>query len=264
MGSTIAKPVESATLQSRREQVALACDHDRLFRSESGSSGVALRSTEAWAVSAALLWLLGEYDASHEATLGAFNSKGPQLEGATEFVEDLKDPEWVHKHRVCPEQVLLHAALHRLEGPLEADKLSLSGYDNARIWYGRLDPRFQVLEDLVEFAKKHAPKVAARCVVPEGLVHVRKVPVRTPGVQGAAAWAGPGRMVFLEAGAWDPYAFIDVVKEVREAEESNGELDAELAQLKSEALLVQQEELASVFRHATKQAMGGDDQYDYA
>jgi len=122
----------------------------------------------------------------HEATLGAFNSRGPELEGATSFVEDLKDPEWVQKHRVSPEQVLLHAALHRMEGPLEADRLSLTGYDNARIWYGRLDPRFQVLEDLVEFAKKQAPKVAARCIVPEGLVHVRKVPVRTPGVQDEA------------------------------------------------------------------------------
>jgi len=192
----------------------------------------------------------------HEATLGAFNSRGPELEGATSFVEDLKDPEWVQKHRVSPEQVLLHAALHRMEGPLEADRLSLTGYDNARIWYGRLDPRFQVLEDLVEFAKKQAPKVAARCIVPEGLVHVRKVPVRTPGVQGEAAWAGPGRMVFLESGSWDPYAFIDLCKEVREAEESNGGLDPEFSQLKTEALLVQQEELASTFQRALRQATG--------
>merc|ERR1719387_955954 len=108
------------------------------------------------------------------------------MEAAKSFVADLKNPSWIERHQVCPEQVLLHAALHRLEGPLEADRLGLTGYDNARIWYGRLDPRFPVLQNLVEFAKKHAPKVAARCIVPEGLVHVRKVPVRTPGLSGEA------------------------------------------------------------------------------
>lgn len=243
------KPLESALLGSISEHTRLVCDHDRLFHPRTPGDSAA-----AWAVSAALLWLLREYDACHEVTLGTFNLRGPSMASARSFINGLKDTMWIHRHKVCPEQVLLHAALHRFEGPLEADKLSLSGYENSKIWYSRLDPRFSVLEDLVVFAQEHAPDVAARCVVSKRGAQ-RRVPVRIPGLKGEAAWAGPGRMVQLDPGLWDPYAFVDLCLEINDAGTQGLEGNSDLLRLHSQALLVQQRELASCFRRALRRAL---------
>jgi len=235
---------KSAVQSSHRDEIALACNHGRLLRTEGGGRAPQ-SSPAAWAVSAALLWLLGEEDAAHEAVLATFNVSGTDVD-VDAFVDDLKVDGWRERHHMCQEQVLLHSALHRSEGPWEADGLSLTGYQNAKIWCDRLDPHFLVLEQLVPFSRECAPAVAARCVVGESGT-TRLIPVRSPGKSGSEAWEGPGRIVSLEPGTWDPFAFIDLCQEVRE--------DRADSPIHQQVLRVQHKELVLCFDLALANAM---------
>jgi len=251
-------PMEYAILQGRSSvqalhegDVSFVCDHKQLLADDLYSAWNAThsrsRTSAAWAVSGGMFWLLGKADLAHEALLGTFNMAGIDS-NIQFFLDDLKLDGWRERHGLLPEQVLFHAALHRAEGPLEADGLSLTGYENAKIWYSRLDPQHVVLEHLAQFAKQHAPMVAERCVVSQHSVE-RRIPVRQPGLAGAAAWSGPGVMVKLAIGRWDPYAFIDLCRELRENEKNRSE---EYLELYRQTVRVQQEELSKCFWQAVQ------------
>lgn len=230
----IVSTIRVALEQKRSWPIDLELDYGIFQRGRSAlrdlPDAATLDPDQSKVVNAVLLLLQGHGDAAHEVILGVTRENLPQAEYAATHRGQTN---WTNEHPLSAEDDMIHSIIHRCEGRRRGEG-NWTGWDNARYWaaggpkrYTTL-PMHNVTSALATWARQHAPQCVKRgVVVASGRDCVYEIV------------ADDRRSILVEANAWDPFCFIDLLEDK----------DASLA---DELALLQQRELQLLLEYESK------------
>ena len=194
---------------------------------------------------AALLVSRGRLEAAHEVVLGVT----PQNVEEAEYAATHRgQTDWAATHPLTDTADLIHALVHRLEGPAVGEG-NHTGYANAKYWIlggpkELVGPASHPIRDaLRRRALQHAPNIANR-----GIIAGEGKDGRGPIHQIIAGGGEKTRDVRIPPGEWDDVAFIDICK-LRSEDRGDGDLDQLSEEECREIETLQEAELLLLIQH---------------
>ena len=195
-------------------------------------------------VCAALLFLRGYSDASHEMLLGvSWNN----IEEAEYAARHRGQTDWAEKNPLSTAADMLHAAIHRIVEGHALGEGDHSGYDNARYWLvggpKRLDSPdpHPVREALVRIAQEHCHQCVqeTRIIAKENTTHT------------VLSGGGQTRTVGVPSGHWDDFEFVELCRAWADGS-LDDDLEDEVATLqRAEIILLLRYELMECLRRSS-------------